>query len=221
MSEPIQELYLFGGGGHAMVVLDQLTKLHHQKDIKIVVLDSADFREGQKNWPDIKLITQIEFEKMSFLDSSTSFHIAVGENSLRLRLAEVAVSKGLNPFGIIAQTAMVSPRAKLGEGIFVGPFAHVGPGAIVGDFSIVNTLANLEHGSRMGNFSHLAPGACVCGNATIGEGSFVGANAVVKENAALGSWSTLGALGYLNYVHLGQNSTLIGAPARTLGEVSG
>jgi sugar O-acyltransferase (sialic acid O-acetyltransferase NeuD family) len=167
------------------------------------------------------VLTQTEFDSLSFFDSRTQFHVAVGDNSIRLRLAELALSKGMKPLSIIASTAVISHLANLGEGIFIGPHSHVGPGATVGDFSIINTLANLEHDSIMGRFSHLAPGSCVCGDATIGEGAFVGANAVVKEQAGLGRWSTLGALSYLNTNHSEQNSLLVGVPARVLGEKSG
>jgi sugar O-acyltransferase (sialic acid O-acetyltransferase NeuD family) len=216
MSEPITTLYIFGSGGHAGVALDLMETMHVKESVIIVTQDNESKIAAGRKWPAADLLTQIEFESMSLSESNTGFHVAIGDNSVRLRIAELALKKGLRPVSIISSTAAISELSTIGVGVFIGPNSHVGPGATVGDFSIVNTMANLEHDSKMGSFSQLAPGACVCGNAEIGEGSFVGANSVVKELSRLGNWSTLGALSFLNFENNEENSTLVGSPAVTV-----
>lgn len=216
MSEPLTNLYIFGSGGHAGVALDLIKTMHVEASVIIVTQDNESQIAAVRNWPAADVLTQIEFEAMSLSDSNSGFHVAIGENSVRLRIAELALKKGLAPVSIISSTAAISELSTIGVGVFIGPNSHVGPGAAVGDFSIVNTMSNLEHDSKMGSFSQLAPGACVCGNAEIGEGSFVGTNSVVKELSRLGNWSTLGALSFLNFEHNEENSTLVGSPAVTV-----
>jgi sugar O-acyltransferase (sialic acid O-acetyltransferase NeuD family) len=216
MIESLTNLYIFGSGGHAEVALDLIKTDLVEGSVIIVTQDKETHQAAARKWPTAHLLTQSKFDAMPLSDSNSGFHVAIGENSVRLRIAELAIKKGLRPISIISSTAAISQLSTIGVGVFIGPNSHVGPGATVGDFSIVNTMANLEHDSKMGSFSHLAPGACVCGKAEIGEGSFVGANSVVKELCRLGNWSTLGALSFLNFEHHEENSTLVGSPAVTV-----
>jgi sugar O-acyltransferase (sialic acid O-acetyltransferase NeuD family) len=217
MVEPATDLYLFGAGSHSRVVLSVLGTIPILNTLTIVIRDDENIELGSQNWPKADFITQSEFERASFRKSSSSFHVAIGDNVARFHIASLALEKGLKPLSVISPTAVVSPFASLGVGIFAGPNSHVGPGAQVGNFSIINTLANLEHDSSIGDFSHLAPGSCVCGNSIVGEGSFIGANAVVREGGRLGKWSTLGALSYLNSRNFPDHSILVGSPAKSVG----
>ncbi|HAO47433.1 MAG TPA: hypothetical protein DCQ97_10945, partial [Chitinophagaceae bacterium] len=57
----------------------------------------------------------------------------------------------------------------------INPLARIGKGAIC------NTGCIVEHECVVGDFAHIGPGAVLCGNVSVGEGSFVGANAVVRQ----------------------------------------
>jgi acetyltransferase-like isoleucine patch superfamily enzyme len=43
------------------------------------------------------------------------------------------------------------------------------------------------------DFVHVAPGAVVCGNVQIGEGTLIGANAVIAPNLKIGKWCQISA----------------------------
>lgn len=213
--------YVFGAGSHAGVVLDVLGSSLRQMKITLVAKDVDDLADSLRTTRNVPVLTQEEFEGSSIAKDSAKFHVAVGSNFVRHRLSTLALEKGMTPISVISPTAVISRTASIGNGVFIGPNANIGPGAVVGDYSIINSLANLEHDSQLEGFSHLAPGSCVCGNAIVGQGSFVGANSVIKEGCGLGTWSTLGALSYLNFQHSGEGSTLIGAPARLVESAIG
>ena len=218
MTESISELYLFGSGPQATVALSELESAHGSISLTIVSNDLENLSSALRSKENLNVMTQQEFENSKVPKSESYFHVAIGSNLIRYKVAKNAKEKGLMPLSVISNSAVISPLAVLGSGVFVGPNSHVGPGASLGDFSILNTHANVEHDSKVGNFSHLAPGSCICGNSELGEGAFIGANAVVREGCSLGPWSTLGALSFLNFKHEDEGITLLGAPARAIGK---
>jgi UDP-N-acetylglucosamine acyltransferase len=57
--------------------------------------------------------------------------------------------------------AVVSPRARLGEGVCVGPYAIVGDDVELGDGCVVHGHAAVEGPSRFGRENHFYPFSCV------------------------------------------------------------
>ena len=55
------------------------------------------------------------------------------------------MARGVSVPCVVASTATVSPRSRLGAGTVVLEHAHVGPGAQLGHAVIVNTGAVVEH----------------------------------------------------------------------------
>lgn len=75
-------------------------------------------------------------------------------------------SPGIHP------SAVVSPLATLGEGVFVGPLAVIGEGAVIGARSVIDSGCLIGRDVRIGEDCHLYPGAiirerCVLGNRVI------------------------------------------------------
>jgi acetyltransferase-like isoleucine patch superfamily enzyme len=58
---------------------------------------------------------------------------------------------------------------------------------------ICNTGCIIEHECIIGDFVHIAPGAVLCGNVSIGNGTFVGANSVIRQGISIGKNVTIGA----------------------------
>lgn len=66
-------------------------------------------------------------------------------------------------------------------------------GAQVGAHCIVNTHASVDHDCYLEDFVHIAPQAALCGNVSVGEGTLIGAGAVVIPGIRIGRWSVIGA----------------------------
>ncbi|MFZ4395412.1 MAG: acetyltransferase [Kiritimatiellia bacterium] len=123
----------------------------------------------------------------------TRFHIAVGDNRARQRLAERAQAIGWEPVAIVDPTALVAPDAVIAPGAYVGIGSVVSCLARVERFAIVNHHVTVGHESVIGAFAQLCPGARVSGNCVLGEGALLGSNAVILPGKRMGSWSVLGA----------------------------
>ncbi len=61
----------------------------------------------------------------------------------------------------IDKTAIVHPKAKLGNGVIVGPFAYIAEDVIIGDNTIIEPHALIYDGARIGKNSHIFPGAII------------------------------------------------------------
>ncbi len=199
------ELYILGGSGHALVVIEiarlkgwnvagyfDLKPSSLLTGIPYMGAESADFPEEYPN---------------------ARFFPAVGDNELREKLCSVL--KPLNTLQLIHPAAIVSADAKIGMSTMIGARAVVNPVATIGEGVIINTGAIIEHECVIGNYTHIAPGATLLGNVQVGDRSFVGANAVVKQGVKIGSNVVIGA-GAVVLNDVPDNCTMVGNPAKML-----
>ncbi|GIW94579.1 MAG: acyl-[acyl-carrier-protein]--UDP-N-acetylglucosamine O-acyltransferase [Pirellulaceae bacterium] len=63
----------------------------------------------------------------------------------------------------IHPTALVSPRAHLGAGVYIGPFAIVEDDVLIGDGCRIEARATIKSGTVMGPDNHVFEGACLGG----------------------------------------------------------
>jgi UDP-perosamine 4-acetyltransferase len=141
--------------------------------------------------------------------------IAIGDNATRLRVAAQCRAVGIALPPVIHPAALVSPHARLGEGVQVMARALIGPEAVVGPLCLVNTGAIVEHDCVLGEAVHLAPAAVLCGGARIGARSLVGAGAVVQPGVVVGADARIGA-GAAVAADAPDGARLGGVPARPI-----
>ena len=139
--------------------------------------------------------------------------LAVGRNAARDRIATELVAAGVALQTIVHPTAVVSPRATIGVGCYIGPKAIVNSDAVVGDACIVNSAACVEHHCRLGRAVHLGPLAVVCGWATVGARTFIGAAASIRDRIGVGADAVVG-MGAVVVSEVAAGSTVGGVPAR-------
>ncbi|MBV8047221.1 MAG: acetyltransferase [Paludibacterium sp.] len=215
MSLPI---IVVGAGGHAAVVVDALLEagakvlgftdpdlhLHGTQRIGLPVLGSDD-----------EVLGQFAPDRVS-LANGLGFVNGSGQRSLRAVVQLRLEARGWQFVSVIHPLAHVSSRAKLGASCQILAGAHVQAGASVGTGTIVNTGAIVEHDSIVGHWCHLATRSTLCGHCRVGDGSLVGAGAVLRQGVAIGKNTVVGAGAVLVRDSAGEE-TLCGVPARPLG----
>jgi len=122
-----------------------------------------------------------------------AFILGIGDNKVRAKVAKLVMSKGEKLLNVIHPDASVSTTVRIGQGVLVARHASVNPMASIGDGAIINTGSIVEHDCIVSRFVHVAPGAVLCGNVTIGEGSFIGAGSVVRQGINIGKDALAGA----------------------------
>lgn len=139
----------------------------------------------------------------------------VGDNKLRKKIVEFFYAANLRQLTLIDPGAMVSPTATIGLSTYIGRRATVNALASVGKGCIINTASIVEHECNIEDFTHIAPAAVLCGNVAVGDLSFVGANAVVRQGVKIHTGALIGA-GTTVINDIPPNTRWVGNPARQL-----
>ena len=198
LTEIINLMYLYGASGHAKVIIDIIKSMGMPIDgifddnINIFNLKGFDVKH---NWK-----------------GESPIIISIGYNEVRKRIAEKLNCKFAKA---IHSSAIISPSVSIGEGSVVVAGAIINADAIVGKHCIINTGASVGHECVISDFVHIAPHSTLCGNVYVGEGSWVGAGAVVIPGIKIGKWCTIGA-GAVVIRDVPDNAVVAGVPAKVI-----
>lgn len=151
-----------------------------------------------------------------FLASELSdFVIAIGNNRARCDWGRRLREAGKKATVLVHPSAVVSPRALLGEGTIVAPLVFIGPNVRIGMDVIVNVGASVGHDAVLGDAVQLCPGVRASGWTVLEEGVFVGSNAVIAPSVSVHSWAKVVAASFVAR-EVVENSLVMGIPARRI-----
>jgi len=177
---------IFGAGGHAKVVLESLLAAH--PNCKIQIRDDDRSLEGSRL---LGFCVSVPCLKTDLRGSM--IHVAVGENVSREILAKAALEAGCVLYTIVNPTAVFSPSALIGQGVFIAALAVVGSEAVVGDGVIVNHGAVIDHDCKVGAWSHVAPRAVLGGGVRVGTNALLGSGCIILPGLSIGNDAVVGA----------------------------
>lgn len=170
-------MVLYGASGHCRVVLDIIEALG--LPIEFIVDDNP------------RITELLGYEVRRNIGEYDDVIITIGQNWTRKRVIEQII---VNEFvTAVHPSAIVSPRATIGEGSVVMQGAIIQSCAEIGKHCIVNTGASVDHDVNISDFVHVAPQAIIAGGVTVGEGTWIGAGSVVRQGVHIGAWSMIGA----------------------------
>ncbi|MCX6356403.1 MAG: UDP-3-O-(3-hydroxymyristoyl)glucosamine N-acyltransferase [Candidatus Aureabacteria bacterium] len=115
--------------------------------------------------------------------------VAPGKPLIRVKNPSIAFSKLIDLLGPkklvfpegVHTLAVVSPKAKLGKGVSVGPFAVIEDGAVIGDRAVIRSGVYVGHGAAIGAECHLYP------HVIIREGCEIGSRVIIHGGTVIGS----------------------------------
>lgn len=200
---------LIGYSGHAQVVHETFLSMRRS------VVGYCDISESDDVLYDLTYLGNEMDEDVLLSLRPYDYFICIGENATRERL-QIRLLEHLGAAtNAIHARSVLSPTARLGRGVLLGPGSVVNANAAIGDGVIVNSGAVVEHDCELGSFSHLAPNATLTGNVKVGCRSLVGAGTVVIPGKVIGSDVTVGA-GSVVIENLESGSRFAGNPARPI-----
>ena len=190
-------MILYGASGHGKVIIDILEA--NNTPIDYIVDDNPQVNEV------------LGYEVRRNTGSYDEAIISIGSAEIRRKIVESIEAKkypvAMHP------TAVVSPRAKIGEGTVVMQGAIVQTCVEIGKHCIINTGASVDHECRIGDYVHIAPHATLSGDVEVGDGTWVGAGAVVKQCIRIGRNCMIGA-GAIVVKDVPDGVTIIGVPGK-------
>lgn len=169
-------MYLYGASGHGMVILDILEA--NGIPVEGFIDDNPALDE------------LLDHPVYHGKNDAEELIISIGSNRVRKMLAEKLPARFLTA---VHPSAIISPRASIGEGSVVMQGAVVQTCATIGRHCIINTGASVDHECRIADYVHLSPHSTLCGNVSIGEGTWVGAGSTIIQGINVGKWSIIGA----------------------------
>lgn len=192
-------MILYGASGHAKVIIDTLEALG--KRIDWIVDDDESRKE------------LLGYEVRRNTGKYDAAIISIGNCQIRKdKVKELDVKTWETA---IHPSAVVSPRARLGEGTVVMAGALINACANVGRHCIVNTGASIGHDVEVSDFVHVAPHATLAGGVTVGEATWIGAGSVVKQGIHIGKNCMIGA-GSVVVKDIPDGVTAFGNPCRVV-----
>lgn len=172
----MEKIYLYGASGHAKVIIDILKA--NGRQIEGLFDDNPDLKE-LSGYP-------ILHEKRK----RVPLIVSIGNNKIRKMIAEnidCIFEKGIHP------SAIISESAEIQEGTVVMQGSIIQADVKIGKHCIINSGSSIDHECILENYVHISPHATLCGNVSVGEGTWIGAGSTVIQGVKIGKWCIIGA----------------------------
>lgn len=169
-------MFLYGASGHAKVIID--------------ILESCNVPVKGLYDDDTSLERLLDYPVFHDKEIQGPLVVSIGDNRIRKRIAELlSVEYGK----AIHSSALVSKRSFIDEGTVIMQGAIIQSCVKIGKHCIINTGVSVDHDCVVDDFVHLSPQVTLCGNVSIGEGSWIGAGTTIIPGVKVGKWSIIAA----------------------------
>lgn len=182
-------VFVYGGGGHAKVIIDILERM---KRIRLAfVVDDMRGRAAARLCG-YRIIggSDALLARRSRVKSGI---VAIGDNGARARVAAWLLEHGFRAARAIHPAAAIASDVEIGDGTAIMAGAVINSGTRIGSHVIVNTGATVDHDCTIGDFAHIAPGCHLCGGVKVGAGTLLGVGTSVIPGVAIGTNAVIGA----------------------------
>lgn len=146
--------------------------------------------------------------------SPDACRLVAGIVSTRRRgFIEQMLACGYRFVAVVHRTAIVSPRATIGQGCAIGAGAVIAANTRIGDHVVINRGALIGHDEDIGAFTTIGPGANLAGGLSVGRGCYIGVGAVIRDHLTIGDGAVVGA-GAVVVSDVPPGVVVTGVPAR-------
>ena len=205
-----ERIIIFGAGGHAKVVIEALRSSRPGCEL-LVADDNAD-ASGRTV---LGLRVQGGREWVERAAPPAGIAPAIGTNAARAELLAWLARIERRAETVIDASALLSPSAVAGDGVFLAPRAVVNAETRIESGVIVNTGATIDHDCRIDSWAHIAPGAHLCGGVRVGARTLIGAGATIIPGISIGADAVVAA-GAVVTRDVPDGARVAGVPARPI-----
>ncbi|ORL63667.1 acetyltransferase [Pseudomonas putida] len=203
----MKKLAVLGASGHGKVVADTAESCGWTE---IVFFDDAwPSRVVNGSWP----VVGTSDDLLAQIQNFDGVIVAIGNNAVRQAKLFALLQSGAILATLVHPAACVSRYATVGGGTVIFAGAVLNAGASIGMGGILNTGCSVDHDCDLAESVHVSPGARLAGGVHIGDRTWIGIGACVKQMVTIGSDVLVGA-GAAVVNDLVGGVTVVGVPAR-------
>jgi len=182
------DIYLYGCGGHAKVIVDIL---YRQRQVVTAIVDD-------NPPPEITEIYGIPIyssaDKLMTIDVENSqWIVAIGDNRIRKYIAQKLTNLGYSFTTAIHPSAQIALGVEIAPGTVIMANTAINTEAKINHHVIVNTGTTIDHDCIIDNYCHIAPGSSLCGQVRLGKSVLLGVGTKVCPGVEIGEETTCGA----------------------------
>ena len=171
-------MYLYGASGHAKVIID----IAEANNIAIEGLFDDNL--------DLKTLLGFQIQDPSKIKVNDKLLVSIGNNTIRKKVVE---SLSVDFISLVHPSAIISQRCKIGAGTVVMQGAILQADVIIGNHVIINTASSIDHECLIDSYARISRNGTLCGNVSMGEGTWIGAGTTILPGVNIGKWCTIGA----------------------------
>ena len=209
-------IFIFGVGGHARVILSELLLLDEHKSIVFVANDEYSVNSIKINDINYAVINSMSELKDSY-DNDSCGIIGIGSIEKRMLISE-EVSNLISDFSwmhLLSKHAIVSTDVNIGEGTVVISGSLINTGTTIGRHCIINTKASIDHDNIIGDFVNISPTVVTGGSVKIGNNSNIGIGSTISNNIDIKHNVIIGGHSFVNK-DCESNSLYYGSPIKKI-----
>ena len=139
--------------------------------------------------------------------------VGLGDNEIRRRLSHDIRANGGRLATIIHPTCIISPSARIGEGVYINALSRVLANAVIGDFALIEGLSTIGTDSVFEEAVLISSGCLLIAGSRLGTCVLLGAGAIVVGQAHVGAYSKIGA-GATVISDIPERVLAVGTPAK-------
>lgn len=148
------------------------------------------------------------------------FNITIGNSKIREKISTDFEAKGIQPFSIIADNAILYDHNDLAEGLIMNPFTTITSNIKIGKYFHCNLYSYVGHDCQIGDFVTFAPGVKCNGSVIIEDHAYIGTGAIIKQSTpdrviTIGKGATVG-MGAVVTKSVPPGAIVVGNPAKPM-----
>lgn len=175
------DVILYGAGLQCQVVLD----LIKTENLPINIVCIVDSNPKGYDLDGVPILNKLLLKDL-FSKGARNLHICIGNGKAKNMIADEITMIGFKLKKIISKTSHISLSAKLGEGVFIGPYVVIGRDTAIGDLCQINHCVSIAHHCSVGIGVFFADGARIGGTVKIQEFCDFGINVSVNRGLTIG-----------------------------------
>jgi sugar O-acyltransferase (sialic acid O-acetyltransferase NeuD family) len=186
-----QAILIYGGGGHAKMLIDLLRDGNHYRIAGI--LD-----DGMAPGTQIMGVPVLGGGELlaglftSGVRQAVNGVGGIGNVNVRVKIFDTLTRAGFSVPAVVHPAAFVEPSASLALGAQVFARAYIGGEARVGFGAIASTGCLISHDCILEEYAIISPGAILAGEVHIGRGALVGMGVTINLKVSIGAGAKIG-----------------------------